>query len=153
MKTTIFKIVSLTALGAALCCLAAQSPASVWDGVYSPEQAKRGAALYKQDCAACHGDNLEGDAQTERAQKLNRVLPPLSGDTFKGNWNGRPLSDLYDKIRKTMPRDDPGTISLKDNADILAYVLNFNGFPAGNKDLAADADSMTDIIFEVVKPK
>lgn len=153
MNTTILKIVSLTALSAALSFLAAQSPTSVWDGVYSPEQAKRGEALYKQDCAACHGDNLEGDAKTERAEKLNRMMPPLSGDVFKGDWNGRPLSDLFDRIRKTMPRDNPGTISAKDIADILAYVLKFNEFPAGKKDLAADAESMTDITFDMVKPK
>lgn len=153
MKITILKIVSLTALSAAAWSLAAQSPTSVWDGVYTAEQATRGEALYKQDCAACHGDNLEGDAKTERAEKLMRVMPPLSGDTFKGNWNGRPLSDLYDKIRKTMPRDDPGTISLKVNADVLAYVLKFNGFPAGKKELAPDPDSMTDITFEAVKSK
>jgi cytochrome c len=153
METTIRKIVNLTALSAGLCCLSAQSPTSVWDGVYSLEQARRGEALYKQGCAACHGDNLEGDAKTKRSEKLNRSMPPLSGDVFKGDWNGRPLSDLFDRIRKTMPRDDPGTISAKDDADILAYLLKFNGFPAGKKDLAADAESMTDITFDMVKPK
>lgn len=152
MRITILGTAVL-ALSAGLYSALAQSPHSVWDGVYTPEQAKRGEAMYKKDCAACHGDHLEGDGQTERAQNLQRMLPPLSGDVFKGNWNGRPLSDLLDKIRKTMPRDDPGTISPKENADILAYMLQFNQFPAGKKELAVDPDALTDIMFEAVKPK
>jgi cytochrome c len=81
MKITI----PLLALLLALTIAFAQAPTSVWGGVYTPDQAKRGEALYKQECASCHGDALEGNAQSERAEKLARVLPPLSGDVFKGN--------------------------------------------------------------------
>src|SRR5580704_4204325 len=87
---------------------------------------------------------------TERAQKLERMLPPLTGDVFKGNWNGRPLSDLFDKMKRTMPRDDPGKIGLNQNADILAYLLKFNGFPAGKAELPADPSLLTETIFEAV---
>ena len=131
----------------------AQAPESVWDGAYTQPQAQRGEAQYKQECAACHGDALEGDAQTERARQLLRVLPPLSGDVFNGNWNGRPLSDLFDKVIKTMPRDDPGKIKPAQNADIIAYILKFNGFPAGKAELPPDASQLTETLFESVKPK
>jgi quinoprotein glucose dehydrogenase len=130
-----------------------QAPASVWAGVYTQQQAKRGQALYRQECAACHGDALEGNGQSERAERLARALPPLSGDVFKGNWNGRPLSDLFDKMKKTMPRDDPGRISLTQNADILAYILSFNEFPAGKAEIPADPSLLTETLFEAVKPK
>ena len=143
----------LLILSAAVSTLEAQPPASVWDGAYSPEQAQRGETQYKQQCAVCHGDALEGDAQTERGKQLNRVLPPLSGDLFKGNWNNRPLSDLFDKVSRTMPRDDPGKISRADTADIIAYMLKFNGFPAGKADMPADPSLLTETIFESVKPK
>jgi quinoprotein glucose dehydrogenase len=143
----------LAVLSGGLYSVLAQSPSSVWDGVYTTAQAQRGEALYTQQCAACHGETLEGDAQTDRAKRLARAIPPLSGDVFKGNWNGRPLSDLFDKIRKTMPRDDPGTVSLKDNADILAYILKYNHFPTGSKDLASEPEALTEITFESVKPK
>ena len=139
--------------GSFLARVEAQAPASVWAGAYTEQQAKRGDALYKKECGACHGDSLEGNGQSERAQKLERMLPPLSGDVFKGNWNGRPLSDLFDKMKRTMPRDDPGTISLPQNADILAYMLKFNGFPAGKAELPADPSLLTDTLFEAVKPK
>jgi cytochrome c len=154
MKMTIPALAGLLALGGAFFSVVrAQVPGSVWDGVYTPDQAKRGEALYKQDCASCHGDALEGNGQTERAERLERALPPLSGDVFMGNWNGRPLSDLFDKIRRTMPRDDPGKITLKQNADILAYILKFNGFPAGKAELPADPSLLTETRFEAVKPK
>jgi cytochrome c len=131
----------------------AQAPASVWDGVYTTDQAKLGEGLYNRDCGPCHGEALEGNGQTERAQRLERMLPPLSGDVFKGNWNGRPLSDLFDKIRKTMPRDDQGKITPKQTADILAYMLKFNQFPSGKSELPADASELTEIQFEAVKSK
>lgn len=131
----------------------AQAPASVWAGVYTDAQAKRGEVIYKQQCAACHGDALEGNGQTERAQRLERALPPLSGDVFKGNWNGRPLSDLFDKMKKTMPWDDPGKIDVKQNADVLAYLLKFNQFPSGKAELPADPSLLTETLFEAVKPK
>lgn len=152
-KHSIPAVTGFIAMSAALYTLQAQAPASVWDGAYTPAQAQRGEAPYKQQCAVCHGDALEGDAQTERGKQLNRVLPPLSGDLFKGNWNNRPLSDLFDKVSRTMPRDDPGKVSHADTADIIAYILKFNGFPAGKAELPPDASLLTETQFETVKPK
>lgn len=151
-KSTI-PIIGLLVWGAAFSVLQAQAPETVWDGAYTQAQAQRGEAHYKQQCAACHGDALEGDGQTERAKQLNRSLPPLSGDVFKGNWNGRPLSDLFDKVSKTMPRDDPGKMNRAESADIIAYMLKFNGFPAGKAELPPDPSLLTETIFESVKPK
>jgi S-disulfanyl-L-cysteine oxidoreductase SoxD len=153
MKLTIRAMAGLAVLAALFSMLRAQPPKSVWDGAYTEDQAKRGEAEYNKECAACHGGALEGNGQTERATRLERALPPLSGDVFKGNWNGRPLSDLFDKIRKTMPRDDTGKISMKQDADIVAYMLKFNGFPAGKTELPADPDQLTDTTFEAVKSK
>src|SRR3984957_3794998 len=154
MKITIPAISGLLLLsGSFYSAIDAQARASVWAGVYTEQQAKRGDALYNKECAACHGDALEGNGQSERAQKLERMLPPLSGDVFKGNWNGRPLSDLFDKMRKTMPRDDPGKVSRADAADIIAFMLKFNGFPAGKAEMPADPSLLTETTFESVKPK
>ena len=150
---TRFAIAMIAGTGVCILATHAQSPASVWDAVYSADQSRRGETLYKRDCAPCHGDSLEGNAQTERGQRLERMLPPLSGDVFKGNWNGRPLSDLFDKVRKTMPRDEQGKLTAKDTAEILAYLLKFNEFPAGKTDLPADAGALTEIQFEAVKAK
>jgi len=148
-RTNPFGIVALTLAFSAL----GQAPSSVWDGVYTDDQAQKGQGLYKQHCASCHGDNLDGEAQTDRAKKLNRAFPPLAGDVFTGNWNGRPLSDLYDKVVKTMPWDDPGKISREDNSAIVAYLLKMNRFPPGSKEMPANSDVLGDITIYAVKPK
>jgi S-disulfanyl-L-cysteine oxidoreductase SoxD len=153
MKIAMPAMALLLAFSGAFYSAVAQAPASVWGGVYTKQQAKRGAALYQRECAACHGEALDGDGQTERAKRLERALPPLSGDVFKGNWNGRPLSDLFDKMKRTMPVDDPAKMTLNQNADILADMLEFNGFPSGKVELPADPSLLTETLFEAVKPK
>src|ERR1700719_3015084 len=80
---------------------AAQSPGSVWDGVYSDQQAGRGAALYQTACASCHGDKLQGKGQT----------PALTGTDFVMNWSGMTVGDLFDKIQPSMPAYKPGSLS------------------------------------------
>ncbi len=120
----------------------AQAPASVWDGVYADEQAARGVSLYQQECASCHGKALEGAG----------VFPPLAGDDFKSNWNGKPLGDLFEKMRVTMPADHPGKLSRDQNADILAYMLKQNGFPAGSTAMKGDANALKSVQFDAAKP-
>jgi mono/diheme cytochrome c family protein len=120
-----------------------QQPASVWDGVYTTPQADRGKALYGQNCASCHGAALDGSGQA----------PPLSGADFQGNWNGQTAGDLFEKIQTSMPADRPGQLSRLQNADILALLLNSNGFPAGQKELSSDAATLQKIRYESSKPK
>jgi S-disulfanyl-L-cysteine oxidoreductase SoxD len=120
----------------------AQSSASVWDGVYTQEQASRGKTLYSKECASCHGQALDGSGQA----------PPLSGADFKGNWNGQSVDDLFEKVQTSMPGDQPGKLSREQNADVLAFVLGNNGFPAGSKELSSDAAVLQKIRFETAKP-
>jgi quinoprotein glucose dehydrogenase len=122
--------------------LNAQQPASVWDGVFTQPQASRGKTLYSQHCASCHGEALDGSGQA----------PPLSGADFKGNWNGQTADDLFEKMQASMPADQPGKLGREQNADILAFLLGFNGFPAGPKELPADAAALQNIRFETAKP-
>src|SRR5713226_2466320 len=109
-------------------CVIAQSPASVWDGIYSAEQAKRGESLYVRECASCHGAMLEGRGQA----------PALAGAEFTANWNGMTVGDLFEKIRSSMPADQPGRLSGDENATILAFILSFNKFPAAITELSSD---------------
>ena len=135
------KTFALAALAAGAFAIAAQQPPakiSVWDGVYTADQAKRGADAYGNSCASCHGDNLEGEGQA----------PALSGSEFMGNWNKQMVDDLFEIVKSTMPADKPGTLSRARNADIMAYIFQVNGFPAGNTDLPSDADSLKRIRIE-----
>ncbi len=115
----------------------AQQGASVWDGVYTLEQAKRGKALYGKECASCHGTALDGTGQA----------PPLEGADFKSDWNGQTVDDLFEKMQMSMPADQPGRLSREQNADILAFLLLSNQFPAGQKELPTDATALAKIRF------
>jgi len=79
-------------------------------------------------------------------------FPPLAGDDFKANWNGQQLSDLFEKMRLSMPADHPGKLSGEQNADILAYMLKQNGFPAGSTAIKGDANALKSIKFDSTKP-
>ena len=94
---------------------------SVWDGVYTEEQAKRGEPIYRKECASCHGEMLTG----------GESAPPLTGGAFLANWNGLTVGDLFDRIRKTMPQSAPGRLTRQQDSDILAFMLSANKFPAG----------------------
>ena len=122
---------------------AAQSPVSVWDGVYSDGQAGRGAALYQTACASCHGDKLQGKGQT----------PALTGSDFVMNWNGMMLGDLFDKIQTSMPADKPGSLSREQNASLVAYLLSANKFPSGKAELSSEAERLRQIRFEAAPAK
>jgi mono/diheme cytochrome c family protein len=131
----------------ALCALHflsnAQTWHSVWDGVYTDEQAKRGRGLYSQHCGSCHGAVLEG----------GESAPALAGSEFLSNWNGLTVGDLFERIRSTMPQDKPRTLSREVNADILAYILNANQFPAGTTELPHAAEVLKGIRIESTKPE
>jgi mono/diheme cytochrome c family protein len=116
--------------------LAAQSSgASVWDGVFTEAQARRGETAYQRDCANCHGAALEGGDMT----------PALVGGGFTSNWNDLTLGDLFERIRLTMPLDNPGTLSRQQNADVIAFMLERNAWPAGAAELAPDLGSLRQI--------
>ena len=140
----IFILAALTApLGGEL---RAQAPAaesrSVWDGVYTDEQAKRGEPVYQKECAACHGATLNG----------GESAPPLTGGAFLANWNGLTMGDLFDRIRKTMPQSNPGRLTRQQDADILALVLSANKFPSGKAELYRQSEMLREIRFESEKP-
>ena len=116
----------------------AQAPGSVWDGVYTPQQANRGEALYSMQCAACHGSELTG----------GESAPPLMGGEFLSNWYGLTVGDLFDRIRVSMPADRPGTLNREKAADILAHIFLVNQFPAGKTDLATQSEYLKQIRIE-----
>lgn len=115
---------------------------SVWDGVYTEEQAKRGEALYYQRCVACHGPELEGGDMT----------PALSGGVFTSTWNGLSVGELFERIRISMPLDRPSTLSRAQSADVVAFLLKVNKWPAGAVELPRDLEPLKEINIEALKP-
>lgn len=116
---------------------------SVWEGVYTVEQAQRGNAGFASHCMNCHGE----------AVVATGAVPPLSGKKFLYNWDSLPLEVLFDRIQLTMPMDHPGSLDRKMTADITAYVLSVNHIPAGTDELSDDARCLQEIRVDAKKPE
>jgi mono/diheme cytochrome c family protein len=124
---------------AAATVTAQQRPKNARDGVYSADQAQRGKSGYEGVCARCHGVPLTGSQGNG---------PTLKGSAFLAHWDKDTLGGLYTKIRDTMPAGSPGTLTDEVKLQILAYVLQQNGFSAGKTDLPGDVNALDEIAIE-----
>src|SRR5262249_42023345 len=102
----------------------------------------RGEALYNQNCASCHGTSLEG----------GEMAPPLTGNDFNSNWDSLTLGQLLERIRTTMPQENPGSLSRQQVVDVITYLLQRGKFPSGSADLPPQADALGAIGFKAQKP-
>jgi cytochrome c len=118
---------------------AQETSRSVWDGVYTSQQANRGRVQYESRCADCHGDELEGDVVEH---------PELAGGNFRDKWNGETLGDLFERIHRDMPQRNPGSLSRETTVDVIAYILSANKYPAGPQELPRDTPSLKEIRME-----
>jgi mono/diheme cytochrome c family protein len=125
----------LLAAAGAVTTLSGQASRTTRDGVYSAEQALRGKELYADKCFMCHGRELRGEGEAR----------PLSGDRFLSDWETIPVQTLFDRVRTTMPFKTPGTLSRQQTADLVAFLLYFNGYPAGQAELSTKAEVLQDI--------
>lgn len=107
---------------------------TIWESVYTAEQAKHGKAVYDGACALCHGRRLDGVPE----DRDMLPGPPVGRAKFLRNWDGRSLGALYSYTRWTMPKSNPGFLSEEDYASLLAYMLEVSGVPAGDSPLPAD---------------
>ena len=122
--------------------LHAQQTRTANDGIYTDAQAARGRALYKDKCAECHGDSLEG-----------KVAPALTGSAFLAAWGTQPLSELAGKIKNTMPANNAGKLKPSEAVDLVAYVLQTGKFPSGRNELASDEATLKSIALAAAKPQ
>jgi mono/diheme cytochrome c family protein len=120
---------------------AATDAKSIWDGVFTAEQAERGAEAYKANCSECHGGDLMGDG----------FAPSLSGADFQGNWNDLSVGDLFERIRISMPPSGPSSVTPAQKADIVAHIFNQNKYPAGKMELEPKAEVLKTIKIELKK--
>jgi S-disulfanyl-L-cysteine oxidoreductase SoxD len=120
----------------------AQESRTVWSGVYTEAQSKRGEGVYLEMCANCHGVELEG----------MDMSPPLAGATFGSNWNDLTMGDLSERIRISMPADRPGTMTRAQVADVMAFMLKANKFPDGPTELPQDVLTLKQIRILPEKP-
>lgn len=119
--------------GASLRVTASQDNAqkkTVWDGVYTAAQASRGKLVYEEICAECHNT---GEA------------PVLFGAGFMRRWFQESLGSVFTKMRTQMPLNGPGSLPEGSYLDVLSFVLEESGFPAGTEELTANPAQLASI--------
>ncbi|MCC6540373.1 MAG: PQQ-dependent sugar dehydrogenase [Bryobacterales bacterium] len=96
-------------------------PAGAVAPVFSAQQVAAGKKAYESYCAVCHGNTMTNGT----------FGTPLAGEYFRGKWMGHSVGTLYDKSRDTMPPASPASLPKDAYANIVAYILEFNGYKAG----------------------
>jgi len=109
---------------------------STTQGVFTAVQAKRGAAAYNSTCATCHGSNL---------RSADREVPHLTDRGYKAVWVGKTVGEKFEETRNTMPLREERSLSDQTYLDIIAYILQFNGAPAGKQELTPDLPLLNQI--------
>ena len=145
------RLLLAAALGAAFGALgqtAAGEMASIRDGVFTAEQARRGRIAYTGPCDRCHGFKLDGAPDDPDMLPA----PPVAGPKFLRKWNGRSLAALFEYTRATMPANNPAYLSDSEVADILAYMLSASGMPAGDRGLPAEPAALASIVIVSQSP-
>jgi len=142
MKTPVL-IIILAAAFIFAAALLPQTTRSVWDGVYTNEQLKRGQEVYAKQCASCHSPDLSG----------GESAPPLAGAEFLSDWAGMTVGDLFERTRVSMPLNTPGKLTRQEYADLIACILSANHFPAGKVELDKQTELLKQIRLDAEKPK
>ena len=117
---------------------------SVKDGVFSTRQVDRGRRVYLRSCEHCHGSSFEGNDTAE--------IPALVYDPFFRQWSGRTVGELFEHVSRSMPADDRSSLTPRAYSDVVALILESNGFPAGESDLPEKAEELAAIMIERPKP-
>ena len=108
---------------------------STSEGVFTEEQAQRGAMAYNKNCAGCHGSAL---------RSTDREVPNLTGDSFK-RWVGGTIGEKFEMVRDTMPPRDERSLPDEVYLDILTFILRANKVPVGSHELKPDPESLKQI--------
>ena len=111
----------------------AQAQTSTKTGVYTADQAGKGADVFAGMCKSCHTPSVH------------------TGPVFLKTWGDRPLWDLFDFISTKMPKNDPGSLPTDEYAQVLAYLLKLNDLPAGPAELPTDSVVLKTIRFEAAE--
>jgi hypothetical protein len=121
---------------------ARQTNRTVWDGAFTAAQAQRGRAAYAMHCRGCHMEDLDGNGGE---------APALKGAGFMERWRDYPLQPLLELIETEMPplrfrTPETPKRDRSTNLDIVTYILERNGFPAGETELVPSAASRVFIL-------
>jgi len=107
-------------------------PLTTFQGVFTAAQAASGRSVYRGSCESCHSTS------------------ELGGPAFWSEWVGRALVELFSYVKSSMPKDNPTSLSDDDYANVMAYILQLNAMPPGDRPLPSDSTALAQI--KVVPP-
>jgi mono/diheme cytochrome c family protein len=120
---------------------------SVWSGVYTAAQGKRGEQLHASSCASCHGQRLNGAGQPDMPPS-----PAIAREGFLRKWSGKSVAELFVYVHTKMPPDNPGSLSEQQSIDAIAHIFAISNIPPGDTELSSDSKALAGIVLEA-KPK
>lgn len=147
---TLVLATSCLAAGLRVAAQPQESARTVWSGVFTAEQASRGAFIYERYCQRCHGADLRGPQMGGHLPGQSPA-PAIAGDEFRWKWNELTAADLMKRVRD-MPPGNPTALSRDDSVDVFAYMLQRNGMPAGEATLPGTLPELSMLSFTAVKP-
>lgn len=121
--------------GGALAQGSAGGDRSIMSGVFTVEQVAKGRAGHRAFCLECHGTEA------------------YTGEPFETMWLGRTVFDFFDALRTTMPNDEPGKLTTEEYVDVIAYILNLNGYPPGAQALSYDENELRRVRIDSLPPR
>jgi mono/diheme cytochrome c family protein len=136
-----FTVGAVVAVITAVTTMPAAAQVSIWSGVYTEAQNKRGQELYSGACSQCHGPRLNGAAQSDQPPS-----PAIARAGFLRKWDGKTVAELFKYVREMMPTDRPGTITDQDAIDSIAHMFAVSEIPAGDKELPPDLKVLEGIV-------
>ena len=136
-------ITEKTAGAAAASAIQEDAKKTVWDGIYTEEQAQRGMEIYTEACGYCHLEDLRGDG----------IAPGLIGSAFSFRWNELTVANMLQAIQATMPQDAPGSLSPQAYIDTVSYLLKMNEIPTGETELPPAAEQLEQILITEKPPQ
>lgn len=114
----------------------AEGTRTLEDGVFTEEQAERGKPVFDTSCGICHGGNMRGTPGA----------PGLIGPRFTINWGGETVGAYFTYVKEFMPAGNPGTLTDAQYADVISYIFQTGGFPAGEEELPTDVEVLDTIL-------
>jgi mono/diheme cytochrome c family protein len=114
-----------------LALLIGVAPARAQEGLFTAAQAERGERVFMRVCARCHGRDL---------MATDRDAANLTGPEFDVGWIGKTIAERFRTIKVNMPPNDPGNQTDQVYLDIIGFILSFNGYKPGSRELLVGAD-------------
>src|SRR6185369_11126952 len=132
MKIRVLMLFALVVLTSSI--LSAQNK-TVWDGVYTQQQAERGASSFASNCARCHAATPNGEEGRN-----------LVGKAFWDSFRESTVDHLLDYVSKNMPNGAGGSLNANTYADLVAFILSRNDIPSGTAELTKESANGVQII-------